>query len=147
MKTPLLLFILAVLSWSCSKDEANDCGATGFPPAMLSLNLVDVNTGENFFASNPWAAKEITISDTASSEQVDFHIATVGINPLLVFQLPEQEGNYAYTFKRNGETIVTISFDVVNEEMQCYTKTSATNLQVSNTAVERSGNTVTILIG
>jgi len=148
MKKQFLIFLFSIVLLGCRSDDSEDCGATGFPPAQLSFNLVDASTGENVFSSGIWQGTDgITITDIGSAQELDFELVLLNGNMLLHLQLPYDERDYTYSFRRNNETVFTIKFTIVSENRQCYVKTSATNIQVTNAGLEILGNnTVKIAI-
>ena len=148
MKKQFLIFLFSIVLLGCGSDDSEDCGATGFPPARLSFNLVDAGTGENLFSSGIWQGTDgITITDIGSAQELDFELVLLNGNMLLHLQLPYEERDYTYSFRRNNETVFTIKFTIVSENRQCYIKTSATNIQVANAGLELLGNnTVKIAI-
>lgn len=129
--------LLTIILSSCNGNNEDNCGATGYPPPKFSIEFADKTTGENLFASGIWLLDEITVSNPALSQQLPVSVAVINGGPLLFVQMPAQEGSYAYIFKRNGETICVMNFDIAAEDMKCYTKFTAVNVQITNFTLEQ----------
>lgn len=142
----LLFLALSLCLVSCSNDDSNkpDCSAVSCVASGISLDLVSQDEENNLFEDGTLEATNITITNKANGNEVNFQLDSENILVLPIGNYTNQFAPVSYEIANNDEVLFTVNLEAKREQdlNECSPNDLVQNVAFPNTQTEKPDESI-----